>query len=240
MLNELTGYIIGSKHEMDRAENMNLLQAKIPSLQFEEAIYPAYVKIPFLNQLRQRSFERTGHTLSLGELGCLLSHRKVWRKIVERGSNAKTMFLVLESDSHLNNEELIRTHFETMAQEFDLFFWGAWEGHMKLLRSSKRTLSDDFVFGKPLLKTVYCTYGYSLNAKAAAYLLERTKKIGYPVDQFKQMVDEKDLRIGGVYPELINTVGRAKSYIQQNRNRVKEFFIWLVLDIRNSLICYFK
>lgn len=239
MTNEIAGYIIGSVHERDRIGNIKALREQIPSLQYEEAIYPDYVKVPFLEQLKELSFERTGHRLSNGELGCLLSHRKVWRKIVE-SDREDDMFLVLESDSNFTDITLLKDQFGLMAHHFDLFFWGAWEGHMKLFRSSRKKLSRGFTYGTPYIKTVYCTYGYSLNKKAAAHLLHKTNKTGYPVDQFKQFVHENELRIGGTSPELISTIGRKKSYIQQNRNSVKEFFIWMMLDLRNSIICYFK
>jgi glycosyl transferase family 25 len=240
MTNEMAGYIIGSVHERDRIGNIDALKTQIPSLQYEEAIYPDYIKVPFLERLKDLSLERTGHRLSNGELGCLLSHRKVWRKIIESDREDNDMFLVLESDSNFADIELLKEQFTLMAQHFDLFFWGAWEGHMKLFNSSKKKLSGGFAYGTPYIKTVYCTYGYSLNKKAAAYLLRKTNKIRYPVDQFKKFVHENELRIGGVSPELINTTGRKKSYIQQNRNSVKEFFIWIVLDIKNSIICFFK
>lgn len=240
MKHDIPGYIIGSIHEADRVENINTLKRQMPSLQYEEAVYPDYVKVPFLNQLRQLSLRRTGHQLSNGELGCLLSHRKVWRKIITSDRPAESMFLVLESDSSFTAIEVLKDQFNLMGQAFDLFFWGAWEGHMKLFRSTHKKLATRFIFGTPYIKTVYCTYGYSLNKKAAAYLLQKTKKAAYPVDQFKQFVDENELKIGGVNPELVTTVGRKKSYIQTNRNSVKEFFVWLVLDIRNSIVCYFR
>lgn len=240
MKHDIPGYIIGSIHEADRVENINTLKKQMPSLQYEEAVYPDYVKVPFLNQLRQLSLSRTGHQLSNGELGCLLSHRKVWRKIVESDHPQDSMFLVLESDSSFTAIEVLKDQFHLIGQAFDLFFWGAWEGHMKLLRSKQKKLAPGFIFGSPYIKTVYCTYGYSLNKKAAACLLQKTKKAAYPVDQFKKFVSEHELRIGGTSPELISTIGRKKSYIQQNRNSVKEFFVWLVLDIRNSIICYFR
>ncbi len=240
MVNEIPGYIIGSKYEHDRVENISVVKKQIPLLQYEEAVYPDYVKVPFLNRLRELSFKRTGHQLSNGELGCLLSHRKVWRKIAASKQDEHVMFLVLESDSHLNDAEVIGRQFDVMAQNFDLFFWGAWEGHMKLFRSTKKKLSRAFVYGQPYIKTVYCTYGYSLNKRAAAYLLRKTNRVAYPVDQFKKFVCEHELRIGGASPELINTIGRQKSYIQKNRNSIKEFFIWMLLDLRNSIVCYFK
>lgn len=240
MSDTIHGFIIGSVHEHDRISNVRKLQEQLPLIRYEEAVYPAYSKVPFLNRLLDLSYSRTGHRLNKGELGCLLSHRQVWQKIVQSVVSDESMFLVLESDSQIIDYALLQSSFRKVAPEFDLFFWGAWEGHMKLFRSTRSRLSQKVIYGVPFIKTVYCTYGYSLNRKAAAYLLKQTGKIGYPVDQFKQFIRPGDIRIGGVQPELVGTTARNKSYIQKKRSAVKEFFKWLILDGKNSLICYFK
>jgi hypothetical protein len=54
------------------------------------------------------------------------------------------------------------------------------------------------------------------------------------------MIIEDELRMGGVNPEVISTIGQRQSYIQKNRNQLKEFFWWILLDFKNSIICYFK
>jgi GR25 family glycosyltransferase involved in LPS biosynthesis len=240
MVNSIQGFLIASNTELERAEQIKSLTSLLPQLTMVEAIYPAHQKIPFKQSLMDCSFKLTGHALSNGELGCLLSHRKVWQTIVSNQHQPNQMYLVLESDSSIVSMHQLVQQFEPMEKRFDLFFWGAWEGHMKLFRSTKQEKEEGFIYGKPLLKSVYCTYGYSLNKKAAKLLLERTKKIAYPVDQFKKMIREDELRVGGAKKEVISTIGKRQSYIQQNRNHFKEFFWWLLLDFKNSIICFFK
>lgn len=240
MSDTIQGYIVCSVRETDRLENIQRLKRQLPLLESTEAIYPAYTYVPFKSKLLDLSYVRTGYRLNEGELGCLLSHRQVWRKIVNSDATASTLFLVLESDSCIQDPKILEKHYHDMSKHYDLFFWGAWEGHMKLFRSTRRSLDKGFHVGIPFIKTVYCTYGYSLNRKAAAYLLQQTNKIAYPVDQFKYFMSDSTIRIGGVMPELISTNGQGRSYIRSPRNRVKEFLFWFLLDIRNSIICFFK
>ncbi|MEO8172758.1 MAG: glycosyltransferase family 25 protein [Sediminibacterium sp.] len=240
MNDHIEGYILGSVRELDRRQNLELLKTMLPSFVYEEAIYPEYVKVPFINRIKELAGQRTGHTMNSGEIGCLLSHRKIWKKIASHTEGNARMFMVLESDSSIRDINIVSKNFEKVSKDFDLFFWGAWEGHMKLFRSSKKILSGNYRVGEPFIKTVYCTYGYSLNRAAAIHLLKKTRKAGYTVDQFKRFIHKGDLRIGGVMPELITTTGRKSSYIQKNRNRVKEFFVWLLLDCKNTLICLLK
>jgi GR25 family glycosyltransferase involved in LPS biosynthesis len=236
---EISGYILGSSREHDRQQNMALLQSAFPLLVREEAIYPDFMKVPFSKAIAALSRKRTGHALTGGELGCLLGHRRIWRRIAAQQDDKK-MFLVLESDSAVKDLVMIETNFGHVSETFDIFFWGAWEGHMKLFRSSKTVMPGGYSIGEPFIKTVYCTYGYSLNRKAASYLLKQTGKVNFPVDQFKKFIGKGALRIGGVEPELIETNGKRNSYIQKNRNSIREFFLWLFLDFRNGLICLLK
>lgn len=240
MVTNINAYLVASPLEQERLAQIELLLAQLPKLKYIEAIYPSRSKIPFKNKLIAKSYQRTGHTLTDGELGCLLSHRKAWRMITNESTNPEQLYLILESDSSIVSLDILIEQFEPMSKQFDLFFWGAWEGHMQLHRSSIQKRDDGFVYGVPLLKSVYCTYGYALNKRAAQLLLERTKKIAYPVDQFKKMISPNELRLGGTRPEIIRTIGKKQSYIQTNRNYVKEFFKWILLDLKNSIICYFK
>lgn len=240
MNEHIHGYILGSVYEVDRQRNISALMTIMPSLVFEEAIYPRYEKIPFINRLQQVSCDRTGHRLKSGEIGCMLSHRRIWRKIANHPGDNGQMFLVLESDSRIQDPDILARYFEEISRGFDLFFWGAWEGHMKLFRSTKKTLSGRYKTGTPFIRSVYCTYGYSLNKKAAFHLLRNTCKVAYPIDQFKRFIDKDALRMGGITPELITTTGLKKSYIRETRSGVQEFFIRLILDAKNSLICLFK
>lgn len=237
---KIQGYIVGSIRETDRVENIRQLRSQLPLLELEEAIYPAYTHVPFKKQLLDLSYARTGHRLREGELGCLLSHRQVWRKIVNSHANANTLFLVLESDSYIQDLNVLENNYQDMSGRYDLFFWGAWEGHMQLFRSTRRPLGSGYDVGTPFIKTVYCTYGYSLNKKAAAYLLKQTGKISHPVDQFKYFITDETISIGGVMPELISTNGKETSYIRSPRNQFKERIFLSLLDLRNRIYCYFK
>ena len=236
----MKGFILTSCHETDRQENVKELQVLLPALERVEAIYPRYEKIPFIDHIRKLSGTRTGHALRLGEIGCLLSHRKIWRIITKLASNETDMFLVFESDSHIKNIDLLKDQFDKVAGNYDLFFWGAWEGHMKLLRSSRQKINDRYIIGEPFIKSVYCTYGYSLNRNAAAYLLHKTGKVGYPVDQFKRFIKRGDMAIGGVAPELIATLDGGSYIKEQTPNRIYQYLFRKVLDVKNNLICLLR
>ena len=234
----IKGFIISSIYELDRKHNVELLKQSLPELIEIEAVYPQFQKIPFLNKILNTSKIRTGHELRLGELGCLLSHRKIWRKIVS--TEKDETFLITESDSLLINVDVLQSQFDVISKLYDLFFWGAWDGHIKLLKSTRNEVGKNIFIGEPFIKTVYCTYGYSLNRSAAVYLLDKTRKVAHPVDQFKKFVDTNDLRIGAILPELISTINTESTIKGRiNNNFLKKIFLF-ILDCKNNFICYFK
>jgi len=250
----LISFIISGSNELARIANVTELRKQLPDARMFEAIYPSLTRVPFLPALIEASKLKTGKSLLPAEIGCLLSHRNVWQQIIQMDIPDKEHCLILESDSTISNLSVLNDFFEqhhpstshripeskSPLHNYDLFFFGAWLGHMKLLRSKKHKLNDQFTIGEPFIKSVYCTYGYSVNKKAATYLLLQTKKIGYPVDQFKKFIYPGAIRIGGIQPELINA-GSMGSYINQiNLNKWYYKLFMRVLDFKNSVICLFK
>jgi len=239
----LKSFLITSEREIARKANINLLMQQLPNTQIVEAIYPDHQHIPFLNKIKTVSKQRTGHALVNGEIGCLLSHRKVWRKIVAE-KNDSEFYLILESDSVIIDFPALLNLANNNISQYNsnafIFFFGAWLGHMKLLRSTIKILDKNYTIGEPFIKTLYCSYGYGLNLKAAKYLLNQTNKVAYPVDQFKRFVNPSRISLWGVYPEIISAAALG-SYINQSKIKIwQRQLIMNLLDIKNNLICFFK
>lgn len=234
-------YILHSPLETDRIHKVSALKAQFSDLTIVRSIYPSETRIPFLNELIQQSAQRTGTALRPSEIACLLGHRNIWHQIVHSTAADSTHFLVMESDSQLISPIILNNKFDQYTQPYDLFFWGAWEGNLKIKRSSILFKEDNHIVGEPLINTAYCMYGYSLNKKAAKYLLNKTKQVSYPVDFFKKFVTAGDIRIGAIKKEVIGTWIEG-SYIRQINlaYTIKRALLLFVLNIRNSLKAYFS
>lgn len=236
----LKGFIITADHEEKRAAHVQTLLTQLPGLKKEKAIYPSLEKIPFLDKIKENALQRYGAHFLEGEIGILLSNRRIWRQIVNIKGSEQEHFLILESDSQLNNLQVLVESFASATAEYDLFFWGAWLGHMRLLKSSTITLENNFKIGTPYMPSVSGAYGYSINKKAARYLLQQTGQLHYPVDEFKRYVQKGDLRIGGLTPELISQAPGVSTIDPLNKKyRTKYWWIQL-LDTRNRIIAYFS
>ena len=241
MVAAINTYILYSPLEKDRTTRVEAMRKQFKQFTISESIYPSNTHIPFLKAIIEKSKERTGKALMATEVACLLGHRRILRQIVKAATNNEEHFLVLESDSKILNFELLKNHFEPISKQYDFFFWGAWEGNAIIKRSKAQVLDSKYTIGEPLLHTIYCAYGYSINKPTAQYLLRQTSKISTPFDIFKQFIDPSKIRIGTITKEVITTWNEG-SYIRKNKfkDHLKRAMLLFVLNIRNSIQAYFS
>lgn len=234
--------IIYSKYEHERIKNVSTLISNFDKVYEIEAIYPKYTRIPFLDKLLLLSKTRTNQSILPSEIGVLLSHRKAWRYIIEQEIDPNKHYLILESDSIINDDFNLKKIYQQIEQFFDLFFWGAWEGNVSIFNSTKKNILKEYNIGEPYIKSVYCTYGYSLNTTAAKLLLKRTQKVSYPVDLFKKFINRLDLRIGAITPEIISNNQSFESSVRVTNllNKMKHILTIRIFSLRNNLITYFN
>ena len=100
-------YLVSSKYELERINHIEALKNLFPGVVSIEAIYPKKTHIPFYSQIKSISKTRTGAALSDGALGCLLSHRAIWRRFLNQQD--QDFCLILESDSKIDNLAMIQT-----------------------------------------------------------------------------------------------------------------------------------
>jgi len=240
-------FIVYNELETDR----KLLVADLKECFLEhkvvKAIYPTQTHVPFLKSIQAISQKRTGIALNLAEIGCLLSHRNIWQQIIKEKDNQHQGYLIVESDAVVSDLIQLDYQFEKMHQLYDLFFWGAFEGRVKLFRSSRKNIqtyeatNSSYAYGTPLINSLYCAYGYSLNKKAAAYLLSITNKFQYPVDFWKKNLAQSNLNVGAITPELISIHTGVLSNIQVTKgNYIKKWLLYLLVEIKNRIIVFFK
>ncbi len=235
----IRGYVITADHETARAANVQRLLAQLPQLNRAKAIYPAKDRVPFVKSILAKAINRKGNPFLPGELGVLLSNRRLWMEIRAQ-QNQDEHFLIVESDSEIQNLALLQKEFNRLTSSYDLFFWGAWLGNMTLKKSTSIMVDNLHMAGVPVLSSISGAYGYSLNKKAAAHLLKKTGKLHLPVDEFKRYIDASHLRVGGIVPEVI-AQGPGDSTIEPTdyKGRINWALIRL-LRIRNQFIAQFS
>jgi GR25 family glycosyltransferase involved in LPS biosynthesis len=240
MTKPIPAFIIYGQNEHARQAQVNLIQKALPDSVLIDPIFPSRQKVPFINDLIQNAFKRSGYQLLPSEIGVFMSHRSIWKKILQ-SNNPHQHYLVLESDSKINDIQLIQQAMPAVESGYDLFFFGAWNDHVSIKRSSSTTLAKHYKIGTPLIRSVYGAYGYSLNIKAAKHLLAQSSKINYPVDLYKHYVDQVTIKIGAIQPELISTWQTTDSTIRKEAtiDRLKRIIIIKIFSLRNQILAYF-
>lgn len=224
-------FVLFAEQETERQSHVDALKTVLPSLEVVEPVFPLRTHVPFLERLIAKSKERTGKALLASEIGLIIGHRRIWREIAKDNSNSH--FLVLESDSKIVRPEAL---ISKNAEPYDVFFWGAWNGFMSLKKSTMKN-----GIGEPLIKSVYCTYGYSLNANGAAYLLKHSNSVAYPIDLFKYYVNPNQIKLGGIVPEVISSWRTTHSLIRKESTvyLIKIKVIQIIFYCRNTIQSYF-
>ena len=232
----INAFLISSPKELSRKRYIAALHQQLPTLKTIQAIYPAYEKVPFIKGIQTISSKRTGKMLSLGEIGCLLSHRKVWREIVASTATDQEGFLIVESDSVIQQADFLLQHFTHVHEQYDLFFWGAYDGRMQLRRKHCKQYQG-YKIGTPVIPSLFCTYGYSINKQTAYYLLKKTATVNYPVDYWRIQLRSATLRVGGIKPQIISTSKEAQ---KGSINEGKQLPLWFntLVDIRNFILSF--
>lgn len=240
MTEQIPAYIIYGQNEDARQAQVEQLQQALPNAILVDPIFPSRQKVPFIKDLIGNAFKRTGYQLMPSELGVFMSHRSIWKKIVQEGRQDQH-FLVLESDSKINAINLIEQTMPMVEKSYDLFFWGAWNNHVSIKRSTAVSINKKYSIGSPLIRSIYGAYGYSLNAKAAKHLLAQSSKINYPVDLYKYYVDQDQIKIGAMKPELISTWQTTDSTIRKESpiDMLKRIIIIKIFSFRNQILAYF-
>lgn len=239
-MESIKGFIIHSIHEPSRTNHVNNILQKYPNIQRIEAIYPAKQKIPFLHQIIECSLERTGKSLTPGEIGVLMTNRLIWRKILQEPVAADYPFLILESDSLIKEPELLQNNFYPLASHYDLFYFGGWLGHIQLFRSTRKKWTDNSWVGEPFINSLSSGYGYCVNKKAAALMLKRTARVAYAFDEVRRYLKQDELKLGAVVPEWI-CEKPGDSLIGKRPANWLHLKTWMaILYIRNYFICFFK
>ena len=241
MTKPIQAFIIYGQNEHARQAQVNLMQEVLPNSVLVDPIFPATQKVPFLKDLIQNAYIRSGYKLLPSEVGVFMSHRSIWKKIVQQNNDPSQHFLVLESDSKINDMRLIEQTMQKVETGYDLFFWGAWNNHVSIKKSTAVSIDNKYKIGVPLIRSVYGAYGYSLNIKAAKHLLAQSSKINYPVDLYKHYVDQAVIKIGATQPELISTWQTTDSTIRKEANidRLKRIIIIKIFSLRNQILAYF-
>lgn len=209
-------YVISLRTSTDRraALDTNLSWLKyeyINAIDFRRINFP--LESFYGEILNQKDFSR-------GALGCLLSHRYVWKKHLKSDDE---FCLILEDDVCVNKDLFISLESQfkiLMEQGVDVLFLGANNCNSVPKINAKIKMYKNFVFlAEPLERYLYGAYGYIVSKNSAAKLLNLTT-LKYPVDYWGKYNKDGLLEFRSFYPNIIFPSAQA---LQSSTASKKDF-----------------
>lgn len=194
-------YVINLKDAVDRRQNVLAELSKLPFMNYElvEAVDGRSLSKEDAEHLfdRKRFSWRFGREAMPGEIGCTLSHRECYRKLL---SSEEEFALILEDDVRFlakekQVEELIGTIAGQMPSKPCIVtltrhrFYYSWGEHL---------VGGEYSLCR--VREAWGTCAYLVNRKAAAVLL-KIRKPYFVADDYVLM-NNKGIRVEGIFPML--------------------------------------
>jgi glycosyl transferase family 25 len=208
-------FVISLLSSYDRKESFNSENNWL-EFEFFDAVDAKKSKIPFISSI-SRYFG--SNDFSLGAFGCLLSHRRLWKKLLQSDYDSFIIFEddVIISENYFNNWLDILS----AKNDYDVVFMGANNGLSvpNFCKIKYISIGNGFL-AQPFYQTLYCAYAYIITKPGAVKMLSKTK-IGYPVDYWGLFNNLNELKLFVIYPNIARPSETAlNSSIQANKEEI--------------------
>ena len=166
----------------------------------------------------QKTIRSIGRGLTDGEIGCALSHQKIYKKIVEQ----KIPYVVIFEDDAILCKDFLKIVKLSVNKldDFDILLLGynAFEEdkQLPLTNWGSVNLGSGYV-AKRLTTWGYGTYGYIISLKGAKKILYEDKT-DRPADHYTGDIGEMD--IYALYPRCVDVVCLKGTRLENEREKV--------------------
>jgi len=134
-----------------------------------------------------------GRELTLGELGCAISHVKMWQAIIEENLDE---VLILEDDARIGHAILeVLAHRDKLPDDYQ---------HINFSTRAKQIPTGDFITdiyrASRHAERPYSTFAYLITQEGAQYLMDFVFPIYMPIDNF---ISISGIKSYGTYPPVV-------------------------------------
>jgi glycosyl transferase, family 25 len=172
------------------------------------------------------------HSSYLGkeEIGCILSHLKVIRKIIDEKIE---LACILEDDvDYLPGFRDILLNIDPGVSDWDILYLGhhsACTGSEAQCRNKKQLLNTRFSIGEAI-EVPYGAYAYLINIEAARRILSIAFPLRMPFDSYIGNAPAIGLRTFLISPPCVQHIADFKSTIHLEKNLIYSNPVWKLTD----------
>ncbi len=202
-------YIVNLKKDIEKKEHMqNLCQKYGLDVEFIEAVDGKALNEEDITKVysSKKAIDKIGRELSRGEIGCALSHKMIYQRMVDENISEA---IILEDDIDFDDIFLdLLNHMKQFPANAELVLLGYWYKG-KEVKNVKRLISFHgrikFFNSLKLVrftKNIHGTYGYFITVSGAEKLLQcLNKKIEMSIDHYTG--DERFVNLYGIFPAIV-------------------------------------
>lgn len=223
-------FIVNLKHSIERRQKM---EAQISSLGLSAEFIEAVDGRLMSEEERGRVTAEVNYAFLPGEIGCALSHQKIYKKMIDENiDNA----LILEDDVVLDEE--LKNVMERISIPADRPSVILLSRSNKFFKKPLKNITNKHCLHKTLHATT--THSYIINNKAAISLLKGLNPIWIVADKWGLFEDMSLVEVYSVVPHPINLSDEAKNStinIPEDAQaiHIKKKKIWNLLMSRRTL-----
>lgn len=192
---EIPVWIINLKRDTER---LQFMQEQMQRLRIDYRVIEAVdgrsladdEKAPYSRTIALRDF---GRELTPGEIGCALTHIRLWKLMIEEGISE---VLVLEDDVHIGIVLIeVLKHRERLPQDYQ---------HINFSTNARQVpfgkFLNDIYRASKHAERPYLTSAYLITKTGAQKLLDLVSPLYMPIDNF---ITITDIRSYGIFPKVI-------------------------------------
>lgn len=238
-------FVVNLKRDTQRRRHMRRLCERVGlEVEFIEAVYGQ--EIPdidfYIQQNKAETVRLLGRELTPGEIGCAMSHQKIYRKMMDENIG---FALILEDDIEFEEEgfvELVGTLLDREG-EWEIVLLGYSGGgnrqHWDVHRQDETHLAGPYTSAR-LNQQGYGTYGYLVTLQGARKLYAQSTSYILPIDHYTG--DFQNSRIWVVLPppvwpyERLSDRGiligeRAGAELRYLKQKFHKYLQWIEMEI---------
>ncbi len=201
-------FIVNLKKDMEKKQHIQELCKKFGlDIEFIEAVYGKELLQSDINKVysEKKSIEEIGRGLSRGEIGCALSHKMIYQRMIDENISEAVVF---EDDTEFGQEFvniiIDNNLFQGNADLVLLGYWYYGETNIdKLIHKQGKVDIDNGYKLVRFVQNMHGTYGYAISQIGAKKLLEYMQQNIYlPIDHY--ISDSNLVNVYGLCPPIVN------------------------------------
>lgn len=215
-------YVVSLKDSIDRQKSITTQCEKLGIKPiFIDAIYGKDLSESEISQYcnQNKAKQLFGRELLLGEIGCALSHKKIYQKIVDENI---PYAVILEDDAIVSRDiECVLKSILSSELNWDLILLGHHKNNVKGIKSpislwDKHFISTKYTLGR-LADFGFGTYGYFVTLQGAKKLNKELFNIHSPIDHYTS--DSQLFNVYALEPTIINVENDFETLIDNSKMR---------------------